>query len=182
MADQLENIVVATFPDASKAYQALSVLTKADEAGRVGIIQIAVVERTPDGKLQVPEGSDHLEGINFAANSLVGMMVGVLGGPVGLLLGWGTGALIGGIFDLKRESSSETALAEIGRSIAPGSTALIADVREVAVEVLDGEINKLGGHLTRRPTSEVLAEVEAAEDAARAAAEEAERVMRAQRC
>jgi hypothetical protein len=54
-------------------------------------------------------------------------------------------------------------------------------VYEPAVEVIDNEMGKLGGEVTRRPAYEVLAEVEAAEEAADAAAKEAHRVMNEQR-
>jgi uncharacterized membrane protein len=178
---ELDNIVVGSFPERSKAYEALSAVKQAGRDGRVDIKQIALVERTKDGQIQVPEGKDRMEDIGLASGSLIGMLTGVLAGPVGLLLGWGTGALIGGAFDVDRESTSDSAVAELGRMLPPGGTGLIIDCSEVAYEVLDGEIGKLGGSVVRRPTSEVLAEIEAAEDAAKAAADQADRTMRDQR-
>ena len=62
----------------------------------------------------------------------------------------------------------------------PGSTVLIADVAEVADEVLDKEITRLGGTITRRPAAEVEQEIEAADTAKRAADKEARRVLREQ--
>jgi uncharacterized membrane protein len=177
----MDNIVVVRFAEPSKAYQALSTLKQAHAAGRLTLNQAGIVERTREGVLRVAEGRDNLAGTGMAAGSLGGMMVGILGGPLGMLLGWGTGALIGGAFDARRDSFSETALAEFGRSIEPGGIALIADLREPAVEVLNSEMQKLGGEVHRRPTNEVLLEVEAAQDAALAAAQQAERVMHEQR-
>ena len=58
---------------------------------------------------------------------------------------------------------------------------MIASVEEPAVEVIDGEMQKLGGEVTRRPVAEVMGELEAAEDAADAAAREARRTMREKR-
>ena len=109
------------------------------------------------------------------------MLVGVLGGPVGVLLGWGAGALMGGAFDVDRAVTSDEALTVLGQAIPPGSTAVIASVEEPAVEVIDGEMNKLGGEVTRRPVGEVMGELEAAEEAADAAAREARRTMREKR-
>ena len=37
------------------------------------------------------------------------MLVGVIGGPVGVLLGLGTGALVGGAVDIDRAETSEEA-------------------------------------------------------------------------
>jgi hypothetical protein len=58
---------------------------------------------------------------------------------------------------------------------------VIASVEEPAVDVIDREMEKLGGEVTRRPVAEVMGELEAAEDAADAAAHEARRAIREQR-
>ena len=63
----------------------------------------------------------------------------------------------------------------------PGSTAVIATVAEPAVEVIDGEMDKLGGEVTRRPVAEVMDELEASEAAAEAAAREARRALHEKR-
>ena len=54
-------------------------------------------------------------------------------------------------------------------------------MHEPAVEVLDGEMEKLGGVVTRRPVAEVTAELEVAEEAANAAAYEARKTLYKQR-
>ena len=122
-------MVVVRFDEPSKAYQALSVLKDCDASGRIVLESAALVERTPDGALRIPEGADNLGPIGAASGSLIGMLVGVLGGPVGVLIGWGGGALIGGAFDLDRVATSDEALTVLGRAIPPESTAVIATVR-----------------------------------------------------
>jgi uncharacterized membrane protein len=168
-----KNVVVVRFTEPSKAYQALSVLKEFGAEGRIGLESAAVVERTPAGELRIPESADNVGLIGTASGSLIGMLIGVLGGPVGSLVGWGAGALIGGAFDVDRAVTSDEALTVLGRAIPPESTAVMAAVEEPAVEVIDGEMSRLGGEVTRRPVAEVIAELEAAEDAAEAAALEA---------
>lgn len=178
---EVENVVAVRFPEPSKAYQALSVLKECDADGRVELRAAAVVERGPDGSLRIPEGTDNVGLSGTVGGGLIGMLVGILGGPIGMLLGWGGGALIGGALDVRRAEQAEDVLGQIGRAIPPGSTAVVANVVEPAVEVVDGEMSKLGGEVTRRPLHEVLAGLEAAEEAADAAAKEARRVVRDQR-
>jgi uncharacterized membrane protein len=180
MAD-VENVVVVTFEDQSKAYQALSVLKQCDAEGRIALASAAVVERTEDGTLRIPEGDDNVGPVGMASGSLLGMLIGVLGGPVGVLVGWGAGALVGGAFDLDRADKSDEALTAFGRAIPTGSTAVMATVAEPAVEVIDGEMAKLGGTVIRRPVTEVVGELEASEEAAEAAAREARKELRQQR-
>ena len=59
---------------------------------------------------------------------LIGMAVGILGGPLGMLLGWGAGSLIGGFADADRVDRSETAIGELEAAEA----AAIAADREAA--------------------------------------------------
>ena len=176
-----ENVVVVRFAEASKAYQALSVLKECDAQGRIGLKSAAVVERTPEGELRIPEGADNVGLIGTASGSLIGMLIGVLGGPVGVLVGWGAGALMGGAFDLDHAATSDEALTVLGTAIPTGSTAVIAEVEEPVVEVIDAEMQMLDGEVTRRSVAEVMGELEAAEDAADAAAHEARRTIREQR-
>jgi uncharacterized membrane protein len=176
-----ENVVVVRFTEPSKAYEALSVLKECDAEGRIEVESAAIVERTPEGELRIPEGTDNVGLVGTASGSLIGMLIGVLGGPVGVLAGFGAGALIGGAFDLDRADVSDEALSVLGRAIPPGSTAVIASVEEPAVEVIDGEMKKLDRDVTRRPLAEVMDELEAADDAADAAAREARRTLREKR-
>jgi uncharacterized membrane protein len=176
-----ENVVVVRFTEPSKAYEALSVLKQCDADGRIGLESAAVVERLASGELRVPESADNVGLVGTASGSLIGMLIGVLGGPVGVLLGGGGGALMGGAFDVDRAVTSDEALTVLGKAIPTGATAVIASVDEPAVEVIDGEMKKLDGEVTRRPVGEVMDELEAAEEAADAAAREARRTLREKR-
>jgi uncharacterized membrane protein len=175
-----ENVVVVRFSEPSRAYQALSVLKECDASGRIGLESAAIVERTPEGELSIVDGTDSF-GLGTASGSLIGMLVGVLGGPLGLLLGWGAGAMLGLAFDVGRSETSGEALVVLGRAIPPKSTAVIASVEEPALEVIDVEMTKLGGEVTRRPIAQVMDELDVAEAAADAAAHEARRALREKR-
>src|SRR5262245_8002462 len=176
-----ENVVVVRFTEPSKAYQALSELKESDAEGHIELKSAAVVERTAQGELQIADSADNVGLVGAASGSLIGMLLGVLGGPVGLLLGWGAGALVGGSFDLDRGEESDEALSVLGRAIPPGSTALIADVTEPEVELIDAKMSVLGGEVTRRSVVDVVAELGTAHEAADAAAREARRVVREKR-
>ena len=175
---QVHNVVVVRFDDPSKAYQALSVLKHCEADGRIGLEAATVVERTPEGDLHMVESTDNVGLVGTASGALIGMLIGVLGGPVGVLVGWGAGAVMGGAFDMDRIESSGEAIGVLGTAIPPKSTAVIASVEEPAVEVIDGEMDKLGGEVTRRPVAEVMDELDAVNEAADAAAREARRTMR----
>jgi uncharacterized membrane protein len=178
---EIHNVVVVKFAEASKAYQAMSLLKDCDAEGLIGLKSAAVVERTHNGELRIPEGTDNIALIGTVSGSLIGMLTGFLGGPVGVLVGWGAGALMGGTIDIVGVTKSEEALTALGRAIPPKSTAVIASVTEPAVEVIDDEMAKLGGEVTRQPVADVMAELEAADEAADAAAQEARKALREKR-
>ena len=176
-----DSVVVVAFADQSKAYQALSQLRQADAEGRVEVRATALLERGPDGAVRVPEGDDVASGVGVAGGSLIGMLIGVLGGPLGVLLGGSAGLLAGGVGAVDREEDRDVALDVISRQIEPGHTVLVAEVGEVATEVVDDIMGPLGGAVIRRSAADVYAEIQGAKAAQDAADAEARRVLREQR-
>ena len=175
MTDQ--SVVVITFTESSKAYEVLSDLRQASAEGRIDVVSALIAEREEDGHLHLAEGSDATIGEGTATGGLIGLIVG----PLGMLLGWGAGSVIGSLSDIDHADKRETVLGDLSARVAPGTTAILAQVSEVTPEVLDNISTKLGGTVARRPVSEVLAELEAAEAAAEAADREARRTIRDKR-
>ena len=88
---------------------------------------------------------------------------------------------MGSLIDLADADVAESVLATVTRAIEPNKTALLAEATEPANEVLDREMERLGGKVVRRSVVEVEAEIAAAEEAAWAAEEEARRKLREER-
>lgn len=177
-----ENVIVVRFEEESSAYQAISAFKRADAEGRINLLGAVVVERGEDGSVRPKEGvAPGAAPVGTATGGLVGLLVGVLAGPLGLLLGGSTGALIGSAADLGREIDAEDVFESLANTVAPGTTAVVAQVEEPDEEGVDGEMAELGGAVTRRPAEEVRAEIAAADEAARAAEEEARRKLREQK-
>jgi uncharacterized membrane protein len=176
-----DNVVVVAFADQSKAYQALSQLRQAGDAGRVELRSAVLLERGADGAVRIPEGDDAASGVVVAGGGLIGMLVGVLGGPLGMLLGASTGMLAGGVGALTHSEDQDIALEAISSHIEPGRTALVAEVGEVATEVVDNAMTTLGGTVIRRSAADVYDEIQSAEAAQEAADAEVRRVLREQR-
>jgi uncharacterized membrane protein len=104
-------------------------------------------------------------------------LIGILGGPFGILIGGATGLLIGSLFDGSDADETESVLAEISKSIRVGHNALLAEVSEQSPEVIDAAMTRLGGSVLRRPSGDVEAEVAAAEHAQREAKRKARKEL-----
>jgi uncharacterized membrane protein len=168
-----ENVIAVSFSADANANEALRRLNELDAKGDVGVHGAAVVVRAGDGKLVTQDqiGDDSFEGT--VTGGLVGLLIGVLGGPLGILVGGATGVLVGSLFDEDDTDETESALADISKSIRLGSTGLLADVSEETPVAIDAVMANLGGTVIRRSAGDVQAEVAAAEDAQRAAKKQA---------
>ena len=184
MADQpfvTSNVVVVSFEDDDNAYEALTELKELDSQGQIDMKGAGVVVRHEDGRLTVKdEVSDHPVA-GTATGGIIGLLIGVLAGPLGLLVGGVTGLLVGSLFDLEDEDLSESVLSDIARAARVGHATLLAEVDEPSPEVLDTAMGRLSGSVLRRPVVDVEAEIAAAEEAQKAAKREARKVLREKR-
>jgi uncharacterized membrane protein len=173
-----ENVIAASFSQDANAYEALSRVKELDGKGEVGVRGAAVVVRGEDGKIVTKDqiGDESVEGT--VGGGLVGLIIGVLGGPLGVILGGATGVLVGSLFDDDDIDETESALADISKSIRVGSTGLLADVSEESPVALDAVVANLGGTVVRRSAGDVEAEVAAAEEAQREAKKRARSELR----
>jgi ABC-type lipoprotein release transport system permease subunit len=67
---------------------------------------------------------------------MLGLLLGIIGGPLGVLIGGTYGLLVGSLFDLDEAERTESVLSEISASVRPGHTALRAQVTEHSPEVV----------------------------------------------
>ena len=63
--------------------------------------------------------------------------VGILGGPLGVIVGGATGLLAGSLFDIHDDDETRSVLGEISTSIRVGPPALLAEVSEDSPAAVD---------------------------------------------
>jgi uncharacterized membrane protein len=173
-----ENVLAVSFSEHSSAYEALSRLKELDAQGEVGVREAAVVVREEDGKVVTKEQIEDEAWEGTASGGLIGLTVGVLGGPLGVLLGGATGLMVGSLFDMDDEDATDSALADISKSVSVGPPGLLADVVEKTPVAIDAAMANLGGTVVRRSAADVRAEIAAAEEAQREAKKQARKELR----
>lgn len=177
----MENVVLVTFEEPSKAYQGMSKLRRLDDEGAVTVRSAAIIARAADGSFGVREDTDNVDFTGTAVGGAVGALIGALAGPLGLLLGGMAGVAVGSVGDAEEADTADVLLSTVARRVPPRATALVTDVDEPAPELLDSVMLPLGGTPIRWSREEIEAELAAAADALRAAQDEAKRVMRERR-
>jgi uncharacterized membrane protein len=176
-----ENVIAVSFAEESAAYEAFSNLKELDDQRQVSLRGAAVIERDENGQPVTKDevGDSHLSGTT--TGGLVGLVIGILGGPFGVLIGGATGLLIGSLFDAEDTADEGSVLAAISTAVSPGKTSLIAELSEQSDDVVDNAMARLGGSVLRRTVEDVEAEIAAADDAQRAAKREARKRLHAER-
>ncbi len=174
------DVIAVSFEQDNSAYEALSKLKELDGQGQISLQGAAVVKRDKDGQLAIKDQvqDPHVEGT--ATGGLIGLIVGILGGPFGILIGGATGLLVGSLFDMDDLADEGSALATISNTIRPGQTVLLAAVSEPSDQVVDYAMEHLDGRVQRRSVTDVEAEIAAADEAQRAAQREARAKLRAE--
>jgi len=176
-----QNVIAVTFAEDSKAYDALTAIKELDSQGQIELIGGAVVSRGEDGRVDAKDtiGDDGYTGT--ATGGVIGLLIGILGGPLGVLIGGATGLLIGSLFDAEDDDDTRSVLTDLSRTVQVGRDALLAEVIEQSVEVIDTAMSRLDGEVLRRSVEDVEAEIAAAEDAQRAAKRAARKHLHDQR-
>jgi uncharacterized membrane protein len=176
-----ENVLVVTFGEDPKndtnAYQALTDLKQLDSQGQTHIIGAAVVTRDLDGRVDVKSDVGNDPYVGTASGGVIGLLVGILGGPLGVLIGGSTGLLMGSLFDMDEAETTESVLGDMSKQVHPTRTAVLAQVTEQSPEVIDTAMERLGGEVLRRPVVDVEDEIAVAQEAQRRANREARKEL-----
>lgn len=153
------NILLATWSDASKAYENF---TKLKNSQIVNINQAVIIERLENGSFKIVDHDGSLDpNDNTWTGGLFGSLIGILGGPLGILLGFTTGSLLGSLADSNTELSQAAVLSKISTSLPVGSTALFIDVNETDEKIADNYFKENNAVVYRWDYDDVESEIEA---------------------
>src|SRR3954453_12562352 len=177
-----ENIIVSTFSEDSRGYEALARLKELAAEGQIDLHDGAVAERGRDGTLRLrDEAGNEDEGLATLTGVPIGLLIGILGGPLGVLLGGAIGLLAGAIVDAEDDEETDSVLEHISRSIGNGETAVLADLDESGPAPVDAAMATLDGRVTRYVRKDVEAEIAGAQEAAHKARVKARKELHHQR-
>jgi uncharacterized membrane protein len=166
MSDVPVQVVVAAFKDEKSASEALKALKQARNEGLIKIVDAAVLRKDEKGKLHIKETADMGGGKGAVIGGVLGGVVGILAGPIG----WAAvgGAVIGGLAAKLHDGGfSDARLKQIGESLKPGSSAIIAVIDHVWVAEVERQMQKAGAdYVTASLSADIAKQLAAGKDVA----------------
>ncbi|MER5758777.1 hypothetical protein [Streptomyces sp. NPDC002082] len=161
MADSNHHVLLITFasaPSGRAAYQ--------EAIGLPGLRQAAVLERSAEGLLDVPESHVSGAGIPTAGAGLAGGLLGLAGGPIGVFLGAAVGVALGNAAEDQWAQEGGAGMIMLSSRVEDGAALLLVDLHESEPGPADQLARRNGGILERLTAKEFAAQVHAAERAA----------------
>ncbi|MDM7923926.1 MAG: DUF1269 domain-containing protein [Pyrinomonadaceae bacterium] len=139
MSETPIQLIVAAFSTTERAANAMNGLKEGEAAGTISLVDAAVVTKNVDGELEVTDSRTRSrKAAGFLTGGIVGGAIGLLAGPVGLAaVGGGVlGTLAGKLSGLPIEITMK----DIGESLTPGSSAILAVVEHSWVDKVKAEL------------------------------------------
>ena len=153
----MSKFIVVIFPSETAAYEGTRALKQLHAEGTLSLYGMTVLVRETSGNLATRQAVD--EGpLGFAAGTLMGGLVGLIGGPAGAAIGMGVGAIAGGLGDIMDLGVRSDFIQGISSKLSPGKAAVVAEIEEDWITPLDNRMATLGGEVIRQWRSDFEAE------------------------
>ncbi len=172
-----EKVIIMSFESESNAFQAFSEIKSLHGKNVIKGEQMAVLKHVPNHILKPLDFIDFTGRDQNAKGGLIGMLIGIFAGPLGFLLGWFTGSVIGSYRDVKEVKEALTIFDETIELIPEGVTGAIL----IAEEEKEGHLNeliidKLNGKITRLDKKGVEEDISDALEAEKEAEKQAKKI------
>ena len=159
----MQNIITAIFQNESEGYQMITELSHAPVTDQAAILQMALVKCTESGL----ELCDRYEGIATSGTGtliggLTGSLIGILGGPLGMLFMGTAGAMTGTMVDGGEAVAGEALMETVANKLYKGEVGLIILADEEDESYIDGILNKVPVEILRYDALAIADEVDQA--------------------
>src|SRR5690348_9826703 len=109
-----------------------------------GARQAAVLRRSDERNLDTPERRVRGPGTPTLVTGILGGLVGLLGGPLGVFLGWTAGTVLGGAAEIRHFQDAAESLAVYSSGLPEGDAMLIVELHEQHPEAADALAKRHG--------------------------------------
>jgi uncharacterized membrane protein len=129
-------------------YEGTNALSQLDREGSITVYAETVIKKNADGRTVVLKIEDEFP-IATLGGTAIGSLIGLLGGPYGVIVGATMGSLVGATSDLYSSGVSADFVDDVSELLIPGKYAVVADIDEEWITPLDVKMEKLDGQVFR---------------------------------
>lgn len=144
----MEKMLVVVFDSEPMAHKGEDAFKQLDREGTISVYAAATIKKDSDGKVTVLKANDEFP-VRTVGGTAIGSLIGLLGGPIGVLVGAASGTLVGALDDLYVSGVNAQFVEDASRKLAPGKYGVVADISEEYVIPLDTKMTELGGQVFR---------------------------------
>ncbi|MBR1628686.1 MAG: DUF1269 domain-containing protein [Lachnospiraceae bacterium] len=160
----MQNVIAAIFEIESEGYQALNVLSKSPVTESATILQMALIKKEGQG-VTLCDSFD--SGVHTQDDTLIGGLVGgllgIMGGPIGMLLMGSYGALAGSLLDAEDAIEDASLMEAVTEKLQDGTTAIVALADESDESDIDDRLSGFKVEILRFDAAVISAQVEEAQ-------------------
>lgn len=157
----MENVKIAVFKVESEAYQAMTEIKNNLVNENYILSQMALIKKE-NGKIILKDAFD--TGVETTDDTkmggVIGGLLGIIGGPLGMIFSGSIGSLIGTAIDEKDNADNFSIIEKVCTIIPEGETAIIALVQEIKPVMFDKDIAEYDSAVITFDAAEVAEEVE----------------------
>ena len=150
----MEKMLVVVFDGEQKAYEGINALSQLDREGSITVHAELVLKKNDEGKTVVLKTNPEYP-IGTLGGTALGSLIGLLGGPYGVIVGAASGTLMGLTADLYISGVDAEFVDDVSKDLKPGTYAVVADISEEWITPLDVQMEKLGGKVFRTTKEDV---------------------------
>lgn len=153
----MEKMLVVVFESEQKAYEGVNALSQLDSEGNITVHAVSVLKKNDEGKTVVLKTNPEFP-IGTLGGTSIGSLIGLLGGPYGVIVGAASGSLMGLTADLYVSGVDAEFVDDVSKDLKPGTYAVVADISEEWITPLDVQMEKHGGKVFRTAKNDVETE------------------------
>jgi uncharacterized membrane protein len=131
-----------------KAQECLMAMLRIAGQDVIQIEDAAIVDKDANGKIRLRQSKDVNPGQGATSGGLYGTLIGIIGGPVGMIAGGVLGAAAGGLWGKLRDIGIEDDhMKDMGERIKPGENLLFLLLSDIKRRAFCSEMKRFDGKL-----------------------------------
>lgn len=164
MAETTGTLIAIRFDHPLKAQECLLAMVRIAGDEVLKIEDAAVIDKDDKGRIRLVQSKDVNPGQGASAGGLYGSLIGIIGGPIGMIAGGALGAAAGGLWGKLRDIGiDDDHMKAMGERINPGENLLFLLVEVVNQTAFVRELKRFDGQLFESTATDALdAELEVA--------------------